>query len=120
MYIQNDLQLSGPLSLSTSQKSTGQFEKVLQNQAQQKPASPEKLKQATQEFEAFFLTQMLGEMRKTIPKSDFLSGGPTEDMYQGWLDQSLGEELAKGQGMGLAQMLYKQLQRSADISEVHR
>jgi flagellar protein FlgJ len=73
-----------------------------------------RLKKAVREFEALFVTQMLQEMRKTIPEDGALQGssGPNK-MYHDMLDEQLGYALSQGRGMGLAQALYRQLQQSA-------
>lgn len=71
-----------------------------------------RLKKAVQAFEAFFITQLLQEMRKTVPQNS-LGAGASSHLYQGMLDEQLGFTLAQGQGLGLAQALLRQLQQSS-------
>lgn len=68
-----------------------------------------KLKETCQDFEAIIIQQMLTAMRKTIPKDGLFSSGYAEDMYQSMYDEGLSKEIASGRGLGLADVLYKQL-----------
>lgn len=58
-------------------------------------ASP-KLREAFDQFvgETFY-GQMLSSMRKTLGKPAYFHGGRAEEVFQGQLDQVLGEQLAK-------------------------
>ena len=62
------------------------------------------------EMESLFINQLFKEMRATIPKSGFISGGRAEEIYRSMLDSELAKELAKRNGLGLAPMLRSQLQ----------
>jgi len=81
--------------------------------AAEKNSDP-RLKKAVQEFEALFLTQMLQEMRKTVPEGGLFEHSGQDRMYESMMDEQLGYQLAQGRGMGLSQALYRQLLRSAD------
>ncbi len=67
------------------------------------------LRKACQEFEAIMLHQLLKGMRKTVMETGFMSGGYGEKIFRDMHDQALTEEMAKGGGVGLADMLYRQL-----------
>ncbi len=68
------------------------------------------LRQATQKFEAIFISMLLESMRKAVPRSGFLSGGFQEEVFQTMLDNSIAENMAtRGSGMGIAEMLYDSL-----------
>lgn len=77
-------------------------------------SSPE-LRQAFQRFvgETFY-GQMLGAMRKTVGKPAYFHGGRAEEIFQGQLDQVLGEQLAKASAAQLADPMFQlfALQRS--------
>jgi len=75
-----------------------------------KTKSKEGLKKVTREFESVFLEQLFKTMRKTIPKSGFLDGGQSEEIYTYMLDQELSKKLSQ-RGIGIADMLYKQLSK---------
>jgi len=79
---------------------------------QQDPVAP-RIKEAAQDFEAFFLTQIFKEMRKTLPEGGLFEQGPQEKMMLEMLDEKMSDQLAhKGSGIGLAQVLMHQLQQS--------
>jgi flagellar protein FlgJ len=67
------------------------------------------LRKASKEFEAFFLGQILKDMRRTVPESGLLGQGPEENMMRDLLDDEWAKQMAQGRGIGLAQVLYRQL-----------
>ncbi len=69
------------------------------------------LQSAAQDFEAIFLHKMLESMRKTVPKSGLLESF-SSDMYQSMFDEELANEMAKKGEVGLANMMYKQLDKT--------
>ncbi len=68
-----------------------------------------KLRRACGDFEALILKQMISSMRDSIPQSGLLGGGYADKMYQSMRDDQLSREMAGGQGMGLGEVLYRQL-----------
>jgi flagellar protein FlgJ len=66
------------------------------------------LKQLAQQFESIFMNQLMKSMRETLPKDGLLSSFSV-DMYESMFDQEVAGEMSKGRGMGLADVLYKQL-----------
>lgn len=75
-------------------------------------ADPErkKLFEASQEFQAIFLNQMLSAMRKTISKdNDLLSGGRTQEIFEDFLYDEYAKSMSKQPGFTLADEIYKQL-----------
>lgn len=78
---------------------------------QTKPQRPDDLKRATKEFEAFFLTQMLKVMRESVPKDGLLSGGKGGEIYTSMLDDALSKEMADRGGIGIGQLMLKQLEQ---------
>jgi flagellar protein FlgJ len=76
-------------------------------------AKQARLQKACQGFEAIFIDMVLREMRKTVPDDGLL---PTSSATRTWrelFDNQLAETLASKQEMGLAKMLYQQLQNQA-------
>jgi peptidoglycan hydrolase FlgJ len=69
---------------------------------------PNALRQVAQQFESLFAKMMLKSMRKAIGK-DPIFGSDQAEMYQGMFDDQLSLELTRGHGLGLADMLMKQL-----------
>ncbi|MDM0084095.1 flagellar assembly peptidoglycan hydrolase FlgJ [Variovorax sp. J31P179] len=75
-------------------------------------ASPEEgLKQVSRQFEAMFMNMVLKSMREATPSSGLLDG-QNEKIYTSMLDQQLAQNLS-GWGLGLAEAMLAQLQRSA-------
>jgi Rod binding domain-containing protein len=67
------------------------------------------LEKACREMESIFLNFLLKEMRNTISKSGFISGGTAENIYTGMLDAELSKVISERGGMGLSKILYDQL-----------
>jgi peptidoglycan hydrolase FlgJ len=70
------------------------------------------LRSACEGMEALFITHMLSEMRKTVPKSDFLGGGRAEEIYTSLMDVELAKQMAGAGGLGLSSGLLEQLSRN--------
>ncbi|MBW2411195.1 MAG: rod-binding protein [Deltaproteobacteria bacterium] len=67
------------------------------------------LEKACQEMESIFLNFLLKEMRNTINKSGFISGGTAENIYTGMLDAEISKVIAARGSIGLSKILYEQL-----------
>jgi peptidoglycan hydrolase FlgJ len=73
---------------------------------------PTALRQVAQQFEGLFAKMLLKSMRKAIGK-DPIFGSDQSQMYQGMFDDQLSLELTRGRGLGLADMLMRQLRGAA-------
>lgn len=71
-----------------------------------------KLKDSCREMEAVFLNIMLTNMRKTVDKSKLMDSSQ-EEMLTSMLDTETTKDMAKAGGIGLADMLYRQLRTTA-------
>ena len=71
-----------------------------------------KLKKTCQDMEAMFLNMMMADMRKTVQKSKLVDDSK-EDIMTSMLDGEMTKNMAKAGGMGLADMLYRQLRMTA-------
>lgn len=80
----------------------------LRGQVNEKPQGA--LKQTAQQFEAYFLQEMMRSMRKTVEKSDLVEQG-TVEFYEEMMDKEFAMLMAKNGGIGLAQTLEAQIQR---------
>jgi flagellar protein FlgJ len=78
-----------------------------------------KLKRACAEFESLFMFYLLKEMRATIPKTGFISGGRAEEIYTSLLDTQLARELSLNGGIGLSAILFKRLNAEQKQVEDH-
>jgi flagellar protein FlgJ len=71
---------------------------------------PEALRQVAQQYESLFARMMIKSMRDAVGK-DPLFGSDEGQTYQEMYDDQLSIELTKGKGLGLADMLVRQMQR---------
>jgi peptidoglycan hydrolase FlgJ len=71
---------------------------------------PTAIRKVAQQFESMFTRMMLKSMRDTVG-TDPLFGSDAEKTYQGMYDDQLAIQMSKGRGLGLADMLVRQLQR---------
>ncbi|WP_028006979.1 flagellar assembly peptidoglycan hydrolase FlgJ [Solimonas flava] len=66
------------------------------------------VRKAAQQFEALLTQQMLKSARAALP-GDPLTGGGQTDFYQDLFDQQMAVHLSSGKGLGLADLLVRQL-----------
>jgi peptidoglycan hydrolase FlgJ len=84
---------------------------ALKNDA--KAQAPTALKEAARQFESLFTQMLLKSMREANKSfgEDSLFGSDQGEMYQDMFDDQIAMQLSKGKGLGLADMLVKQLQQ---------
>ena len=80
------------------------------------PADP-KLQAACQDMESLFLSYLLKEMRATVNKSGFISGGKAEEIFTSLLDVELSKNMSAAGGIGLSPLLLKQLGGQSEKKE---
>ncbi|MCX7193996.1 MAG: flagellar assembly peptidoglycan hydrolase FlgJ [Proteobacteria bacterium] len=97
-------QLNTAASLAIDTQSLGK----LRLQAKQSP--DQALKAAAQQFESVFMNMMLKSMREATPQDGAMDNEQTR-MFTGMLDSQLSQSMS-GKGIGLADMLVKQLGRT--------
>jgi Rod binding domain-containing protein len=73
------------------------------------------VRKTAEQFEAYFIQQMMKAMRDSIEKSDLVEGGSI-DMYQDLMDKEIALSMAKRGGMGLADMLERQMNQTQALS----
>lgn len=84
----------------------------LRLQAKQDPDAA--LKAVAQQFESIFMNMMLKSMREATPK-DGMFDSEQGNLYTQLFDQQLAQKLSTGKGLGVADMIVKQLRRSAAV-----
>jgi flagellar protein FlgJ len=77
---------------------------------------PEALRQVAKQYESLFARMMIKSMRDAVGK-DPMFGSDQEQSYQEMYDDQLSIELTKGKGLGLADMLVKQMQKLAGVGK---
>lgn len=71
---------------------------------------PKAIRAVAEQFESMFTRMMLKSMRDAVGK-DPMFGSDQQQMYQDMADDQLSVQLSKGKGLGLADMLVRQLQK---------
>lgn len=77
--------------------------------AQEQKRYEAKVREACRGFETMFLSMMYRQMRATVPDNTLFGNSNSQKIWQSMLDDSLMEEVSKAGGVGLADMIYKQL-----------
>lgn len=75
--------------------------------------TPEALRETAKQFESLFTSMLLKSMRAASPGDPY--GSDSQDFYQDMFDQQLATQLSKGKGLGLADMLVRQLMQGAGV-----
>jgi len=99
---------------SVQTKATGDFAENLAVATEKAQAAKDdvKLKATCRDMEAMFLNMMMADMRKTVQKSKLVDTSK-EEIMTSMLDGEVTKNMASAGGIGLADMLYRQL-RIAD------
>jgi flagellar protein FlgJ len=79
-------------------------------QRQTKSNDPKALKAAAQQFEALFVQMVLKSMRDATPKEGMFDNEQSR-MYESLLDQQLAQVMSSKKGIGLADVIERQLKR---------
>ena len=67
----------------------------------------DKMKDSAKDFEAVFLSEMLGHMFEGTEPDKMFGGGQGEKMFQSMMVQQYGKMMANGQGIGIAAQMQK-------------
>ena len=73
-----------------------------------------RLREASNEFEAIFIHQMLKTMRKTSLESDLIKKSEGEKIFRSMLDEQYAKLSANSGSLGLGQMIYQQLKSNLE------
>ena len=83
----------------------------------QAQAEPDKAaKEVAQQFESLFVGMMLKSMRDAVPKDGLFSSSQL-DAYQEMFDKQLALDLSRQGGIGLADLIERQIVTSASLGE---
>lgn len=72
---------------------------------------------AAEEFESFFMTQMLEHMFEGVETDGYFGGGYGEGVYRSMMLQEYGRVLAKAGGIGIADMVNQELINLQEASQ---
>ena len=73
------------------------------------------LARASQEFEAYFVSYLLKEMRDTVPKG-LLTENKMGDMFYSFYDEEIGKRAAQADGIGLSAYVLDAVARNEDLT----
>ena len=76
-----------------------------------------KLRKVCQDMEAVFLNMLMSQMRASIPADPLLGDSNAKKIIQSMLDTEMTKDMAKSGGMGLGNMLYRQLSPTLHASK---
>jgi len=73
------------------------------------PQSENGMRKTAQEFEAHFLGQMFEFMSSGVKTDGPFGGGQAESTWRTFLNQEYGKSMSQGRGIGIADMVYRQM-----------
>ncbi len=76
------------------------------------PDEQAKLAEATRQFEAVLLRQILQQARQTVIRSKITEPSPGSDIYQDLVNTQMADAMSRSGGLGLAATLQRQLSRA--------
>ena len=76
--------------------------------------TPEAIKKTAKQFESLFVQMMLKSMRDTLPE-DGMFNTKQQRMYQDMMDKQLSLNISMGKGIGLADVIERQLTRESSV-----
>ena len=97
--------------VSAEQNKSTVFADELKNIQSADAAKDKKLKEACQGFEEMFLNLVYSKMRETVPDDPLFGNSNGEKIMQSMLDSELTKQMAKAGGVGMADMVYKQIKK---------
>lgn len=103
-----DMSAAGGSSLDLQQLGKVRFEV--------RQGTPEAMSKVAREFEALLLNTMLKSMREAGPKGGIFDSSENR-MFTAMFDQQIAQDMAKAGGIGLADMLMRQVQGSRGLAE---
>ena len=104
--------MNSPLNTHNGLAVDSQSLDALRSQAKQEPDKA--LASAAKQFEAVFMGMLLKSMRDATPQDGMFDTEQTK-MFTSMLDQQLSQTMGGSRGIGLADMMVKQLSRHVDL-----
>lgn len=96
-------------------QSTNRLTTAQKAKAAMKGASPEKMNQVAEEFEAQFISQMLENMFSGIETDGPLGGGQEEGTYRSMLIDQYGKIISRAGGIGVADHVKREMLRLQEV-----
>lgn len=100
---------------NTSAAEGEKFDKILENVKNQKDSA--KLEKACRDLEGVFVSMVFKQMNSSVGKGGLIDEGYAGGIFREMLSEKYADEAVKGNGVGIAKVLFKQLS-TAKVSEV--
>lgn len=91
------------------------FDKLLETVKNEKDSA--KLEKACRDLEGVFVSMVFKQMNSSVKKGGLIDEGYAGGIYRDMLSEKYADEAVKGNGIGIAKTLFKQLS-AAKVSEV--
>ncbi len=91
---------------------------TLQRQGEPKVApthNPEEARKAAEDFEAFFLSQMVGTMFSGLKTDGPFGGGFSETIYRSMMAEEYGKVMARRGGVGIADSVQREILKLQEV-----
>ncbi|WP_417463502.1 rod-binding protein [Kordiimonas sp.] len=72
-------------------------------------------REAAEQFEAVFISQMLNPMFEAIPTDGLMGGGPAEGVYRSMMVDEASKSIARNGGVGIADNVYRELLKMQEV-----
>jgi Rod binding domain-containing protein len=73
------------------------------------PQKLQQIKEAADDFESMFVSEMLSNMNSTIEPDPMFGGGEAEDTWKGMMNEQYGKEIVKAGGIGLSDAIMSKM-----------
>jgi Rod binding domain-containing protein len=108
------MNVGAPTSLPIA--GAGDLEQLQRQQPETMEQEKARLKQATKEFESFFVYYMMKNMRKTIPENPFaqdvaLGNSTGKEIFTDMFDMEVARNVTSGDGRSISEILYASLEK---------
>ncbi|NKB43403.1 MAG: chemotaxis protein [Alphaproteobacteria bacterium] len=97
------------LTQATDAYANGAQKRVAGQAAAAKGMSEAQAKEASEQFESFFIGQMLEYMNTDINSDGLFGGGHAEEVWRSMLNQEYGKEIAKSSSLGVSDAVMRSL-----------
>lgn len=94
------------------------FQGLAKLRAEAGKESPEAIREVARQFEALFVQMMMKSMRDAVPRDDGLIDNRQVQFFEGLYDQQISLSISQERGIGLADVIYRQLGGKDDLEAI--
>jgi len=92
------------------QNTSGNFAvQTAQNQGTNTNKPDAKIRAAAEDFEAFFLSQVLNSMSAGLQTDETFGGGESEKIFRSMMNDEYAKSMSKQGGIGIADVVYREM-----------